>query len=128
MNELKLYFILFYSHHPRPFPKRHSRQGSFGSDISRASTLFPPTHSQFLNTLHAQELSLESGILFEYYQGQFDTLPEFQALPEPNSVGIMNTISVNATTEPILFSKNKSSEGVGNFAVRMTGYLYIPHP
>lgn len=73
---------------------------------------------------------LEPGILFEYYKGEFDTLPEFSALEEPASRGVLNSISINPSTEIATFDRalqaNRSSES-GNFAVRFTAQLKIPY-
>lgn len=93
-----------------------------GSDTSYASSLpvQVPTHSD----------TLETGVLYEYYKGEFDTLPDFNGLLEPHGRGIMNSVSINPTTEFVLFDRSLQatrSKEAGNYAVRFTTRVLIPH-
>ena len=99
--------------------KRPSSVASCGSDASLLSTL-PLGQPEYL----------ESGALFEYYPGEFDTLPEFNALSSSRSCGVVNTITVNATTEFVQFDPTiqfHRRHEAGNFAARFTAMLKIPH-
>lgn len=66
--------------------------------------------------------------MYEYYKGEFDELPEFNSLTA-SSKGIINDISVTATSEFITFDTALStapSRKSGNFAMRFTCLLKIP--
>ncbi|TPX61253.1 hypothetical protein SpCBS45565_g07311 [Spizellomyces sp. 'palustris'] len=70
-----------------------------------------------------------TGVVYEYYKGDFGALPDFNTL-EHFSAGIQKSISIDAKTEATFFDpglqKGRSTE-VGNFAVRFTAQLKIPH-
>ncbi|KAJ3149707.1 hypothetical protein HDU86_006884 [Geranomyces michiganensis] len=68
------------------------------------------------------------GAVFEYYKGDFASLPDFNTLGSYNA-GVAQTIEIKPGTEAEVFDlnlqKGRSSE-VGNFAVRYTAQLKIP--
>ncbi|KAJ3153215.1 hypothetical protein HDU89_000844 [Geranomyces variabilis] len=69
------------------------------------------------------------GAVFEYYKGDFASLPDFNTLGSYNA-GVAKTIEIKPSTEPELFDLNLQkgrSSDVGNFAVRYTAQLKIPH-
>ncbi|KAK9761684.1 hypothetical protein K7432_013227, partial [Basidiobolus ranarum] len=72
---------------------------------------------------------LKSGIFFEYYQGEFDTLPDFDSLT-PSNVGIVGNMMINESSEINIFDKYGAERNIidtGNFAVRFTCFVTVPH-
>ncbi|TPX61723.1 hypothetical protein PhCBS80983_g00995 [Powellomyces hirtus] len=70
------------------------------------------------------------GAIFEYYKGEFGLLPDFNTLSS-YSTGIAKSIHIDYKTESELFDKNLQkapTTDVGNYAVRFTAQLKIPHP
>ncbi|KAJ3058554.1 hypothetical protein HK102_010443, partial [Quaeritorhiza haematococci] len=77
------------------------------------------------------------GVKFEYFQGQFDMLPDFLQLGDPTSTGIARNLSIDQFTELSLFDTERGKHSdfgatganiveMGNFAVRFTGQLKVP--
>ena len=92
-----------------------------------ASSLAPSGHHM---EQHLADF-LETGTVYEYFKGEFDTLPDFNTLPGSHSQGLMNQISINGTSEFIQFDKSlqglSRSGEAGNFAIRFTALLRVPH-
>ncbi|KAJ3292746.1 hypothetical protein HK104_005079 [Borealophlyctis nickersoniae] len=68
------------------------------------------------------------GVVYEYYKGDFSMLPDFYTL-EPVACGVMEKVAVDAGTEVEVFDTELGQDGEvpGNFAVRFTTLLKIPH-
>ncbi|KAJ3037349.1 hypothetical protein HDV00_001774 [Rhizophlyctis rosea] len=95
------------------------------STIASFTSLPPPS---VVSPLHNLD-TYENGALWQYYKGQFDSLPEFNSLA-PYSCGIVKTLKVDSTTEETLFDPGTEigdGKTWGDFAVRFTTKLRIPH-
>ncbi|KAK9768341.1 hypothetical protein K7432_001074 [Basidiobolus ranarum] len=71
----------------------------------------------------------KSGIFFEYYQGEFDQLPDFDSIVASN-VGIVGNMMINESSEMNIFDKYGAERNIidtGNFAVRFSCYVTVPH-
>ncbi|KAF9402143.1 hypothetical protein BGX21_011083 [Mortierella sp. AD011] len=70
------------------------------------------------------------GVVFEYYEGEWDWLPNFDEM-RPDNVGIVGNFMIDDTTEQDLFRARYSHQTrrqfkeSGNFAVRFTTYIDI---
>ncbi|KAF8962044.1 hypothetical protein BGZ46_001249, partial [Entomortierella lignicola] len=70
------------------------------------------------------------GVVFEYYEGEWDWLPNFDDM-QPDNAGIVGNFMIDDTTEQDLFrakfshqTRRKFKE-LGNFAVRFTTFIDI---
>ncbi|KAJ3054020.1 hypothetical protein HK097_002849 [Rhizophlyctis rosea] len=105
------------------------------STIASTQSLHRP--SVVSNLSHAPDL-YQNGVIWEYYKGEFDLLPDFNSLA-PYSCGVAKNLRVDSITEAGIFDprlgKGDGDLGGfvvndlvgGNFALRFTGKLRIPH-
>ncbi|KAG0045803.1 hypothetical protein BGZ83_008983 [Gryganskiella cystojenkinii] len=113
-------------HHPTMQPTLNVKD-----DLVSSST------SQHLNQLHQQRHDYRQGVVFEYYEGEWDWLPNFDEM-QPVHAGIVGNFMIDDTTERDLFrpqgldfmsgpNRNRSRPGKesGNFAVRFTTHIDI---
>lgn len=76
------------------------------------------------------EGELLQGAVFEYVQGDYETVPNFSHLV-PNATGIAPLLSIDGESELALFQSGSNfrpddSQALGDFGVRFTGYLKVP--
>ncbi|KAI8816595.1 uncharacterized protein EV422DRAFT_544874, partial [Fimicolochytrium jonesii] len=111
---------------PRPYPtrkiRRPSQTNSICSEVSRLSYITLP------GSVIGDD-GFAPGVLFEYFKGEFTGLPDFNTL-QAHSAGVMKSIAVDGETEREVFDhglKRARPTEVGNFAVRYTAQVKIPH-
>ncbi|KAJ3009684.1 hypothetical protein HKX48_007797 [Thoreauomyces humboldtii] len=101
---------------------RSFSQASIGSDASRLSYRTIPG-SQMGDDGYAP------GVVYQYYKGKFALLPDFNTVACHGS-GLAPKIHIDSTTEATAFDP-KLQKGlttdVGNFAVRFTAQIRLPH-
>ena len=78
----------------------------------------------------ADEAELVQGAVYEYLQGDFETLPDFAQIT-PNGTGLLPSISIDGESEMTLFQNGRNfrpdeTQALGDFAVRFSGYLKVP--
>ncbi|KAF9425681.1 hypothetical protein BGZ76_003120, partial [Entomortierella beljakovae] len=103
------------------------------SDTPNLTVVTTSSNSQHQPRLHHD---YRPGVAFEYYEGEWDWLPNFDEM-RPDNAGIVGNFMIDDTTEQDLFrprfsSPNRSQSGkqrqfkeTGNFAVRFTTYIDI---
>ncbi|KAF9570095.1 hypothetical protein EC968_002265 [Mortierella alpina] len=142
------YAIQPLQHHPTMQPFLHSGEGlnSSTSSSSLAATgnagpLASPTLQSQNHLLQHPRLhhDYRPGVVFEYYQGEWDWLPNFDEM-RPDHAGIVGNFMIDETTERDLFRPqfanliHQTKQGTsarpvykepGNFAVRFTTHIDI---
>lgn len=76
------------------------------------------------------ESEMQPGAVWEYVQGDFDTLPDFAHLA-PNATGLSENVSIDGESEISLFQQSANfrpddTQALGDFGVRFSGFLKIP--
>ncbi|OAQ26652.1 hypothetical protein K457DRAFT_688794 [Linnemannia elongata AG-77] len=148
------YTIQPLQHHPtmQPYLSSNNRS-SIGTGVGIAGSSFSPS-STLANSTSPNQPQLQRdyrpGVVFEYYEGEWDWLPNFDEM-RPDHVGIVGNFMIDDTTERDLFRPQvytgpagKKSNGFGadgqglpeyqprrpykesgNFAVRFTTHMDI---
>jgi len=109
---------------PEPSPREEPPENK----NRRNGLLTPPAefHNRF--TYFEDGKELRPGVIFEYYQGEWDKLPDFDKLKLSNA-GEISTFTIDANTESNVLDKIGTNRGLldaGNFAVRFTAYIDVP--
>ncbi|KAF9927991.1 hypothetical protein BGZ67_007221 [Mortierella alpina] len=143
------YAIQPLQHHPTMQPFLHSGEGLNSSTSSSSLAATGSAGPLASPTLHSQNHLLQHprlhhdyrpGVVFEYYQGEWDWLPNFDEMP-PDHAGIVGNFMIDETTERDLFRPqfanliHQTRQGTssarpvykepGNFAVRFTTHIDI---
>ncbi|ORY95099.1 hypothetical protein BCR41DRAFT_375925 [Lobosporangium transversale] len=107
-------------------------QSSFPTAANEGSISGPsfnPSSSAFQNQAHYRR-DYRPGVVFEYYEGEWDWLPNFDEM-RPDNVGIVGNFMIDETTEQDLFRPQYTQQirrrykESGNFAVRFTTHIDI---
>ena len=108
---------------------RHERTITSNSDVSAFSSI------SRISRPHLYDPStLSNGVVYEYFKGDFEALPDFNSL-NPVKIGVYPNIYIDAFSEFSVFDTSSEhiddsgtvqEEGGGNFAVRFTSQLKIP--
>ncbi|KAG0266121.1 hypothetical protein DFQ27_000168 [Actinomortierella ambigua] len=98
---------------------------------SMLTTGVPPSLMQMSMDLHQPSYPVHhdyrQGVVFEYYEGEWEWLPNFDEM-RPANVGIVGNFLIEDTTETEIFRpkfRTKPSGPPGNFAVRFTTNIDI---
>ncbi|KAI9094930.1 PA14 domain-containing protein [Phlyctochytrium arcticum] len=113
-----------YSRHSLSHRSRSHSQVSLNSDAASRVSALTLQHGPA-----ADDDDFASGVAYEYFKGDFSSLPDFNTL-QPASCGVIKNISIDTTTESTIFDpslQKARATGVGNFAVRFTAHVKIPH-
>ncbi|KAF9358572.1 hypothetical protein BGX26_001409 [Mortierella sp. AD094] len=108
-------------HHTTMQPYSEKESVAPGPSVVTSSTAQHPPH------LHRD---YRPGVVFEYYEGEWDWLPNFDEM-RPDNAGIVGNFMIDDTTEQDLFQARFSHQTrrqfkeSGNFAVRFTTYIDI---
>ncbi|KAI9021183.1 PA14 domain-containing protein [Hyaloraphidium curvatum] len=76
------------------------------------------------------EAELRQGLVYEYIQGEFETLPNFSQIV-PNATGVVSSIAIDGETELTQMQREPNFRpnellALGDFAVRFSGFLKVP--
>ncbi|GJJ74982.1 hypothetical protein EMPS_07340 [Entomortierella parvispora] len=124
------------------YPLQHhpTMQASVNATLTTTTTdgLVPP--SLHLNNQLQQRHDFRQGVVFEYYEGEWDWLPNFDEM-RPLHAGIVGNFMIDDTTECDLFrpqgqefmgasrqgnnNRSRPAKESGNFAVRFTTHIDI---
>ncbi|KAG0249737.1 hypothetical protein BG011_008986 [Mortierella polycephala] len=137
-------------HHPTMpaflFSSNDSPTPSAGPMYSTIATPLPVTTSQYQQyQAHMHHHDYRPGVVFEYYEGEWDWLPNFEEM-RPDHAGIVGNFMIDDTTERDLFQPQFSFDDIcqqqnplqagqrqrrrvyketGNFAVRFSTHIDI---
>ncbi|KAG0313956.1 hypothetical protein BGZ99_008466, partial [Dissophora globulifera] len=100
---------------------------SVDDTVATGPSLVSNSVSQYLPQLHHD---YRPGVVFEYYEGEWDWLPNFDEM-KPDNAGILGNFMIDDTTEQDLFRQRYANQAkrqykeTGNFAVRFTTHIDI---
>ncbi|KAF9359052.1 hypothetical protein BGX34_008563 [Mortierella sp. NVP85] len=110
--------------------QHHPTMQTFLSTANDDLAVGPSTSSVISQHLPHLHHDFRPGVVFEYYEGEWDWLPNFDEM-RPDNTGIVGNFMIDDTTEQELFrprythQTRRQFKEPGNFAVRFTTHIDI---
>ncbi|KAI8598853.1 hypothetical protein EDD21DRAFT_176010 [Dissophora ornata] len=117
-------------HTVHPLQHHPTMQDYFPAAIDSSATGPPIAATSVSQHLPHLRHDYRPGVAFEYYQGEWDWLPNFDEM-QPDNAGIVGNFMIDDTTENDLFRQRythqvrRQFKESGNFAVRFTTHIDI---